>query len=95
MNGSDEGKAYTKDAVLGRLRAARKQREGEIVWLAFLLDAAALMVLIAIGWTLVSVLVFVAARFAARVPTLIGWGYLAALAAFILVPMLFLLFNPS
>lgn len=84
-----EPRTYSKEAVLNRFRAARKTRERELLWLAYALDVAALFVLIALGWTLVSVLVFVAARFASRVPTPIGWGFLAALAGFILAPMLF------
>ncbi|WP_297734932.1 hypothetical protein [uncultured Maricaulis sp.] len=88
-----EPRAYSRGAILDRLRQARKSREGEIVWLGWGLDAAAIFVLIAFGWTLGSILVFVGARVAVRVPTLIGWGYLAALVGFIVVPMLFLFFN--
>ena len=88
-----ESRDYSKAAILDRFRSARKTREREIGWLAWLLDAAALMVLIALGWTLASILVFMGARFAAKVPTPIGWGYLAALFAFIAVPMLFVLFT--
>ncbi|MAC89291.1 hypothetical protein [Maricaulis sp.] len=85
--------AFSKGAVLERLRAARKKREGEVTWLAWVLDALAVFILIAQGWTLIAIFVFVAARFAARVPTLIGWGFLAALAGFVVVPMLFLFFT--
>ncbi|WP_203293485.1 hypothetical protein [Maricaulis parjimensis] len=88
-----ETRDYSKAAVLDRFRSARKKREKEILWLAWLLDAAALMVLIALGWTLPAILVFVGARFASRVPTPIGWGFMAALFAFIAVPMLFVLFT--
>jgi len=52
----------------------------------------AVFTLIALGWTLIATLVFVAARFAMRVPTPIGWGFLAALAGFVLAPMLFQFF---
>lgn len=88
-----EPRDYSKSAILDRLRQARKARDGEIVWLGWALDTVAIFVLIAFGWTLGSILVFVGARFAVRVPTLIGWGYLAALLGFIVVPMLFLFFN--
>ncbi len=91
--GEGETRDYSKAAILDRFRSARKTREKEIVWLAWLLDAAALMLLIALGWTIASVLVFVGARFASKVPTPIGWGYMAALFAFIAVPMLFVLFT--
>jgi hypothetical protein len=91
--GEEESRDYSKSAVLGRFRSARKAREKEIVWLAWLLDIIALMLLIALGWTLPAVLVFVGARFASRVPTLIGWGFLAALIAFIGAPILFELFT--
>lgn len=82
-------------AVRARLKAALVNPGGGVIWLAYLLDMLALFVLIASGWILVSVLLFVAARFASRKPTMIGWGFLAALVSFILVPMLFQLFNPS
>ncbi len=91
--GEGETRDYSKAAILDRFRSARKTREKEIIWLAWLLDAAALMLLIALGWMIASVLVFVGARFASKVPTPIGWGYMAALFAFIAVPMLFVLFT--
>ena len=92
MNQS-EPRDYSKGAILDRFRQARKARDGEITWLGWALDTVALFVLIAFGWTLASILVFVGARFAVRVPTPIGWGFLAALVGFIVVPMLFLFFN--
>ncbi|WP_323763157.1 hypothetical protein [Maricaulis sp.] len=91
--GEGAPKDYSKGAILERLRQARQGRDGEIIWLGWVLDTAAIFVLIAFGWTLGSMLVFVGARFVARVPTLVGWGYLAALVGFIVVPMLFLFFN--
>jgi len=63
-----------------------------VAWLAWVLDTLAVFTLIALGWTLIATLVFVAARFAMRVPTPIGWGFLAALAGFVLAPMLFQFF---
>lgn len=84
-----------RDAVYARLKAALISPEDGIVWLAYLLDMLALFILIASGSILLSVILFAAARFASRKPTMIGWGFLAALASFIMVPMLFQLFNPS
>ncbi len=88
-----EPRGVSRSAILDRLRQAREERDGGNAWLGWLLDAAAIFVLIAFGWTLGSILVFVGARFAVRLPTSIGWGYLAALVGFTVVPMLFLFFN--
>ena len=95
MSGERHDRADSREAVLARLRAALHGSDGKPVWLAYLLDVLALFALFATGWVIASVIIFVLARFASRKPTMIGWGFLAALASFLLVPMLFQLLNPS
>lgn len=41
------GKSYSKQGVLERFRASRKIREGEQLWLAYLLDSLAVLLLLA------------------------------------------------
>ncbi|MAK64316.1 MAG: hypothetical protein CMF75_06165 [Maricaulis sp.] len=88
-----ETRAHSAQTARDRFLTALKAPGTGRVVLAWMLDAAALMILIALGWTLPAVLVFVGARLASRVPTMIGWGFMAALIAYIAVPALFVLFT--